>query len=147
MQRGCGGQLVETHHARERHTSRNEAEARVDKLGDVEQTVVVATHGDGRGDDHACGVDRLEDALEVTLPRHLLDEYGCEAFRAQLLVHAEVIDLTDVYHSKMARQQKGKGTCFRKTYCLRTRRVIGTPEMNATNFLFEDTRTPICHSL
>ena len=65
--------------------------------------MVVAAHGDGRGDDDACGVDRLEDAFEVALPRHLLDEYGCEAFRAQLLVHAEVVDLTDVYHPGIAR--------------------------------------------
>ena len=29
----------------------------------------------------------------------------------------------------------------------RTRRVRGTPEMNATSFLLEATRTPMCHSL
>lgn len=146
VQRSRGGQLVEAHHARERHAAWHEAEARVDKLGDVEQAVVVAAHGDGCGNDDARGVDRLEDALEVALPRHLLDEHGSEALRAQLLVHAEVVDLADTYHPGTARQM-GRGMWFGETYCLRTRRVIGTPEMNATSFLFEETRTPTCHSL
>lgn len=33
------------------------------------------------------------------------------------------------------------------SYFPRTRNVSGTPEMKATSFLFEDTRTPICQSL
>ena len=33
------------------------------------------------------------------------------------------------------------------TYFARTRSVIGTPDINATSFLFEATRTPICQSL
>ena len=30
---------------------------------------------------------------------------------------------------------------------MRMRRLMGTPDMKATSFLLDETRTPICHSL
>lgn len=36
---------------------------------------------------------------------------------------------------------------IKDTHCPRTRRVMGTPDMNATSFLLEETRTPMCQSL
>jgi hypothetical protein len=35
----------------------------------------------------------------------------------------------------------------RNTHFPRTRSVRGTPDIKATSFLFDETRTPMCHSL
>lgn len=60
---------------------------------------------------------------------------------------AEIIDLADEDNSGGRVNKKKKDIKVGATHLPRTRNVIGTPEINATNFLFDDTRTPMCHSL
>ena len=67
-----------------------------DELGGVERAVVVPGLADGLRELDAGGVDGLEDALEVDSARDFLDEHGREAELAELVVHAEEVDLADL---------------------------------------------------
>ena len=55
--------------------------------------MVVPARGDWRRDHDSCGVNGLEDALEVTLPGNLLDEHRRETLGPQFLVHTEIVYL------------------------------------------------------
>lgn len=59
-------------------------------------------------------------------------------------MHTEIIDLdgTDISGGTSALTN----VWVRKLHFLRTRICIGTPEIKATSFLLDETRTPICHS-
>lgn len=46
-----------------------------------------------RWNDDAGRVDGLEDARQVTLPRHFLNEHRRQSLGPELLVHAEEVDL------------------------------------------------------
>ena len=58
-----------------------------------EQLSGVPAAGDGRGEHGACGVDCLEDALEVDASGHLLNQDRCQALGPKLLVHTQKVDL------------------------------------------------------
>lgn len=90
------GHLVEADHAGQCLVLRDVREAHVDELGHVQAAVVVLAHGHRRGEERAGGVQGLEDALQVALPGHLLDEHRGETLRAQLLVHTQEVDLAHV---------------------------------------------------
>lgn len=51
-----------------------------------------------RWQDYAAGVDGLEDAEQVAATCDFLDENGCEALGAELLVYAEEVDLGCLQH-------------------------------------------------
>lgn len=82
FQLGFGFELVHTDHPCQGHVSGDEGESALDELRDIEGTMVVSADRYGGGDDDACGIDGLEDAFEVALASHLLDENRCEPFRA-----------------------------------------------------------------
>jgi len=82
---------VRAYHACDGHLLLDKRELDVNEFGDVERAVVVSTRRHGCGQDDACGVDGLEDALEVALC-DLLDQQRCQAL-GELFVHAEVVDL------------------------------------------------------
>ena len=92
---------------RERLTARDVSEADIDELGRVERPMVVARDGDGRREDDAGRVDGLEDAVEVTPPRHLLDENRGKPLGPQLLVDNEKVDLGGVEQAVALRQGPG----------------------------------------
>jgi hypothetical protein len=71
--------------------------------------MVVARDGDGRREDDAGRVDGLEDAVEVTPPRHLLDENRGKPLGPQLLVDDEKVDLRGVEQAVALRQGPGGG--------------------------------------
>ena len=71
---GLFRQLVLRHQSAERTASWDREEASVDKLLDVECTVVVLTASDGRRQEDAAGVNRLEDAAQMTASGDLTDE-------------------------------------------------------------------------
>lgn len=87
------GELVCAEHARDRRPARDGREARLDELLRVQRAVEVLTARDRRRQEHADGVDRLEDAAQVRAPGDLFDQQRREPPRAQLLVHAEEVDL------------------------------------------------------
>jgi len=61
-------------------------------------------------------------------------------------VHTEIIDLNNMDISGDTSVLTGMEGA-EKIHFLRTRRCIGTPEIKATSFLLDETRTPICQSL
>ena len=87
------GHRVELDGAPHRHARLQPREAHLDELLGVERAVPVAAARDGLGQHHARRVHRLPHAPEVDPPRDLLDQHGCQALGAQLLVHAEEVDL------------------------------------------------------
>lgn len=55
--------------------------------------MVVAASRDGSREVNTRSVDGLEDSEEMRAASYFFDEEGGEAFRAELLVHAEEVDL------------------------------------------------------
>lgn len=53
----------------------------------------VPTRAYGCWQDHAAGVDGLEDAEQVAAACDFFNENGCEALGAQLLMYAEEVNL------------------------------------------------------
>ena len=76
-----------------RHVPAQVAELDLDQLLGVEGSVPVAAGAHGLRQDDPGRVDGLEKAPAVDAPRDLLDEDGSEALGAQLLVHAQEVDL------------------------------------------------------
>ena len=72
------------------------AEADLHQFFGMEDPMGVTACSDGCGEYGAGGVDRLEDVGEVDAACDLLDEYWGEAFRAQILVNVEEVDLNHV---------------------------------------------------
>lgn len=87
------GHLIVLYHPRQTRVARDRREARLDELLRVEVAVVVLAAGDGGGEIGAGGVDGLEDAFEVGAAGDFLDEERSETAGAELLVHAEEVDL------------------------------------------------------
>lgn len=86
--------FVVLHHPSQTRIARDGREARLDELLRVEVAVVVLAAGDGGGEVGTCGVDRLEDALEMSTAGDFLNEEGRETARTELLVHAKEVDLS-----------------------------------------------------
>jgi hypothetical protein len=58
-------------------------------------------------------------------------------------MHAEIVYLDCAEISAEALVSNDDGKIVWKSHFMRTRRLIGTPDMKATSFLLDETRTPI----
>lgn len=106
----------------------------------------IPAYGNGSRDDDTCSVDRLECALQVDLPSYFFDQDWGQALRPQFLMDAEIVDLACGEGAEFSHVSEKRRRNL-ATYFPRTCKVTGTPEINATSFLLEETRTPMCHSL
>ena len=73
----------------------------LDEFLGIERAVVVSALGDGAGKHHTRSVDRLPSSLEIDSSSDFLDQHRREAFRAQLLVHTEKVDLCHICADSM----------------------------------------------
>lgn len=100
-----------------------------------------------RRDNYASSIYCLKDALQMCLAGYFFDQQRCQTFWPQSFVNTEVVNLRNIHHTDDDLSGCFANEMLHLTYFLRTFRVIGTPEMNATNFLVVTRRTPMCHSL
>jgi len=63
--------------------------------------MIVSTDGDGRRDDHSCGIDGLENALQMDPSCDFLDKNRGQSLRPQLLVYTKEVNLCRRHHTNV----------------------------------------------
>ena len=101
-------EAVELQRARHVHVATHRAEADLNQLLGVERAVVVAAGAHRLRNEDARRVERLPDAGQVDTAGDLLDQHRGEPLRAELLVHAEEVDLHGGDGSKRGNTRLGK---------------------------------------
>mmetsp|Transcript_52921 Transcript_52921/g.124249 ORF Transcript_52921/g.124249 Transcript_52921/m.124249 type:complete len:317 (-) Transcript_52921:275-1225(-) len=80
------------------HARTKVGESNLDELLRVQGSVVISALTDRSWQDHASGVNRLPYILAIHAASYLLDKNWSQPFGAQLLVHAEEVDLCHLDH-------------------------------------------------
>lgn len=60
---------------------------------------MVSADGDRRRNDHSCGIDGLENALQMDLSCYFLNKNRGQSLRPQFLVYTKEVDLCRRYHT------------------------------------------------